>query len=338
MNLRVGMGTGFWGWIAASIAIIAWSVTFANTSALLGDFSSLEILIVRFSLAWASLTLMEGLGGGAAAAREAVRRCGRLRVEMLCLGLGAAGIVVYQLMENCAIYYTGAGNVAILVAFGPIATAVMAKLFRNDRSLSVSFVLGSLVAIAGIAILMGDDGATTFRNRMLGDAMALVAMMMWGVYSVIVDRLNELEVPPLYTTCRAYFWGLMLMAPLALWGISEGGRAALDGAFAVTLDAGVNAARFTRPLNLMNLGLLGVLASAASYVLWNHACGVLGVVRTTIGIFLMPLLGVVFAVVFLGERLTRAGVNGGIVIIAGVMLANLSFIMRSRLPRTGSNP
>ena len=47
--------------------------------------------------------------------------------------------------------------------------------------------------------------------------------------------------------------------------------------------------------------------------------------RTTIGIFLIPLFGVVFAVAFLGERLTSTSVNGGLVIIAGFMLANYSF-------------
>lgn len=318
----------FCGWVAAAIAIVAWSVTFANTSALLGDFSSLEILVVRFSLAWASLKLMAAFDRKGEAAREAVRRGGRLRVELLCLGLGAAGIVLYQLMENCAIYYTGAGNVAILVAFGPIATAVMARIIRNDRSLSVPFLIGSLIAVAGVAILMGNDKEMTFRNRILGDALALVAMMMWGVYSVIVDKINELGVPSLHTTCKSYFWGLLLMAPLVLWGLTDSGRTALDGAFAVTLDAGVNAARFARPLNLLNLGLLGVVASAASYVLWNYACGVLGVVRTTVGIFLIPLFGVLFAIAFLGERLTATSVNGGLVIIAGVLIANFTFRRR----------
>ena len=113
-------------------------------------------------------------------------------------------------------------------------------------------------------------------------------------------------------------------AGLGQWVFLASLLAVCGGAFAVTLDAGTNAARFMRPMNLVNLGLLGILASAASYVLWNYACGVLGVVRTTIGIFLIPLFGVVFAVAFLGERLTGTTVNGGLVIIVGVVLANLA--------------
>ena len=43
------------GWIAAAIAIVVWSVTFASTRVLLEDFSALEINIARFALAWVAL-------------------------------------------------------------------------------------------------------------------------------------------------------------------------------------------------------------------------------------------------------------------------------------------
>ena len=80
----------------------------------------------------------------------------------------------------------------------------------------------------------------------------------------------------------------------------------------------------------MNLGFLGVLASAACFVLWNHACKTLGVVRTTIGLYLTPVVGVLFAVIFLGERLTTASIVGGLVIVAGVVLANTELFRRSK--------
>ena len=42
-------------WLAAAVVIFVWGVTFANTRALLADFSALEILVVRFALAWGAL-------------------------------------------------------------------------------------------------------------------------------------------------------------------------------------------------------------------------------------------------------------------------------------------
>ena len=45
--------SGFRAWVAAVVVIVIWGMTFANTRALLEDFSALEILVVRFGLAWA---------------------------------------------------------------------------------------------------------------------------------------------------------------------------------------------------------------------------------------------------------------------------------------------
>ena len=75
-------------------------------------------------------------------------------------------------------------------------------------------------------------------------------------------------------------------------------------------------------LNWLNLGFLGLLASAASFAMWNCACKGLGVVRATVGLYLRPIVGVVFAALFLGERPTPLSAFGGVVIVIGVAIAN----------------
>ena len=49
------MRSGFRAWATAAVVIVTWGMTFANTRALLGDFSALEILVGRFALEWAAL-------------------------------------------------------------------------------------------------------------------------------------------------------------------------------------------------------------------------------------------------------------------------------------------
>ena len=56
--------------------------------------------------------------------------------------------------------------------------------------------------------------------------------------------------------------------------------------------------------------------------MWNYACNALGVVRATIGLYLTPIVGVIFAALFLGERPTPMSTLGGVVIIIGVGIAN----------------
>ena len=299
------------GWLVTAVVILVWGVTFVNTRALLGDFSALEILVGRFALAWVALWLV--------GPRQFVKKC--RGDEWLFAAMGFCGIFCYQFLENCAIYYTNASNVAIFVSFGPIVTAALARMFTKDRSLSAALLIGSLIAIVGV-VLVSMNGVVNLHLRPIGDLMALGAMVSWGFYSLLIDKANEKGYPPGYVIRKAFGWSLLMMLPLCVWGVTEPGYCALDGSFSVTLDWAANVERFSNWLNWLNLGFLGLLASAACFAMWNYACNALGVVRATIGLYLTPIVGVVFAAVFLGERLTPMSMLGGLVIIVGVAIAN----------------
>ena len=327
------MRVGFGGWAAAAFVIFVWGITFVNTRALLGDFSALEIQVLRFGLAWAVLV------AAGVCKRHAARRCGYddgmaggshlqglggLRDEGLFAAMGFCGVFCYQFLENCAIYYTNASNVAILVSFGPVVTALMMRWFRRGAQPAICKLwVGSAVAIAGVA-LISFNNAVVFELRPLGDMMALAAMVSWGVYSVLIDRANRKGVPQIVVIRKTFGWALVFMLPLAVWGATDSGYVALDGSFSITLDSAANLTRFVEPMNWVNFVFLGIFASALCFVLWNVACRSLGVVKTTVGLYFTPIVGVIFAAIFLGERMTMTSIVGGVLIIFGVAIANWS--------------
>ena len=312
--------SGFRAWVVAAFVILVWGMTFANTRALLGDFSALEILVVRFALAWVALWGGEACQRLSARRRRYIEKCS-WRDEGLFVAMGFCGIFGYQFLENCAIYYTNASNVAIFVSFGPIVTAALARVFTKDRTLSAALLVGSLIAVGGVA-LVSMNGVVNLHLRPLGDLMAFGAMVSWGFYSILIGKANEKGYPPQLVIRKAFGWSLVMMLPFCVWGVTDFGYCALDGSFSVTLDWAANVERFSSWLNWLNLGFLGLLASAACFAMWNYACKELGVVRATIGLYLTPIVGVVFAAIFLGERPTTMSVLGGIVIIIGVAIAN----------------
>lgn len=303
-------------WFAVVFVVFVWGMTFANTRALLEHFSSLEILLLRFALAWIVLKIIERVGEGKA---KTVRRI-PWRDESVFAGMGATGIALYQFLENCAIDYTNASNVAILVSFGPILTAVLARFFTRDRSLSFRFIAGAAIAITGV-VLVSVDGVVNIHLHPMGDFMAFAAMVAWAVYSVLMDCANRRDYPQVMVMRKAFFWALVLLAPFAVWGATGSGTYALDGFLRVSLDARLNAARFRNAMNWLNLGFLGILASALCFVMWNRACHSLGVVRTSVSLYLTPIVGALFAMLFLGERITLGGVLGCAIILAGVAIA-----------------
>lgn len=295
------------GCLSAAVVILLWGITFASTRVLLEEFSALEIQIGRFAIAWVVLWMM---------GRE---KC-RVK-EGWFAAMGFFGVFTYQLLENCAIYYTSASNVAILVSFGPVVTAVLARIASKDKTLSPRFILGAAVATVGVA-LVALNGVVNFKLRPLGDLMAVVAMLSWGVYSILLDKVNAMGCSAAVAIRKTFFWALVWMLPLGLWGLTDSGYTALDGSFSITLDPAANLERFGSARNLIHLGFLGVLASALCFSLWNYACARLGVVKATIGLYLTPIVGVIFAALVLGEKITVMSALGGVVIIAGVALSN----------------
>ena len=311
-------------YIAAGVAITVWGVTFASTRVLLYEFSALEILFLRFALAWAALCVWEQVAkrfkGCRSGIMEAAAQRPGLRGEWLFAGMGFTGVAAYQFLENCAIYYTNASNIAIFVSFGPVATAAIAWLLLRDRRFSLRFAAGSALAVCGVA-LVSFNGIAVLDLRPIGDLMALGAMLSWGVYSVLVEIANRRGVPPVRAIRKSFFWAVLMILPFAAWGATESGFCALDGSFSVNLDIEDNIARFSSVSNWANVSFLGLLASAACFALWNIACKGLGVVKATTGLYLTPVVGVLFATAFLGECVAPAAMAGGVLIVAGVAIA-----------------
>ena len=125
------------------VCVIIWGVTFVSTRALLEEFSALEIMVGRFALAYAALWLI-------APRRAKVKGW---RDEIVFAGMGLLGAVVYQLLENCAIYYTDACNVSMLTAAGPILTALIVRAFGGERLNGWRFWAGALVSALGVVLI-----------------------------------------------------------------------------------------------------------------------------------------------------------------------------------------
>lgn len=300
----------WFGLLLAVPTVLVWGVTFVNTKALLVDFSALEILFLRFVMAYAALW----------AFRPRVFRVGTWRQEVPYIVMGLMGVTVYQFLENCAIHWTNASNVSIIVSICPMTTALLAQFWNRERVLSWTFALGFVLAMAGVT-LVSLNGISEFHFRPAGDVLALAAAGAWSVYSIVVTRRNAEGTDAILMTRRVFFWALVFMLPLVVWGATDAGRAFADGMFATDFGWMKNVDRFANPLNLLNLTFLGLLASAACFAAWSAACRLLGTVRVSTGLYSLPVITFVFAGLFLGEQLTLIGALGAILTVLGVFLS-----------------
>ncbi len=305
------------GIFLAAASIFIWGITFVSTKYLLKSFSALEILIIRYIIAFTALWIL----------CPKPFRTKSIRQELLFVFAGLTGVTLYQFLENIAISYTTASNVSIIVSICPIFTAVFSQIFLKEKHLNAKFLAGCVLAVAGV-VLVSFNGSLNFSLNPKGDLLALAAGLSWGFYSIFTSLINSgTEVSILQKTRRTFFWAVIFMIPLILAGrFSNGGFvkeiSGSTGQTAFCFAGAFNGQRFSSWPNWLNLAFLGLGASAFCFAAWNKACIYLGTVRANLGIYMIPIVTIVFAVIVLHEQITPMGLCGTALTIAGLVVCS----------------
>lgn len=294
------------GHLAAFITILIWGTTFISTKVLLETFSPVEILFIRFVMGYLALWLV----------------CPRTlnldsrRQEPLFMAAGLCGITMYYLLENIALTFTLASNVGVIISIAPFFTAILSCLFLGGTRPGRQFFIGFLLAMAGIFLL--SFGSSSLSINPMGDILAVAAAIIWAVYSTLTKKISALGYGTIQTTRRTFFYGLIFMIPaLAL------------------MDFNVSLSQVTSPLNLCNLLFLGLGASALCFVTWNLAVKILGSVRTSVYIYMVPVITTVSSALVLKEPVTMTAVCGIALTLAGLFLSERPS-MHQRPDRAGT--
>ena len=281
------------GHLAALLTVIIWGTTFISTKVLLTDFQPVEILFLRFVMGFLALL---------AVCPRRLKGTGR-RQELTFAAAGLCGVCLYYLTENIALTYTMASNVGIIISVAPFFTALLSRLFlKKDEKLRTGFFAGFVLAMAGIALISVNGSALELNPA--GDLLALLAAFLWACYSILTRKISGYGYSTLLTTRQIFFYGILFMIPaLFLFGFRP------------------ESLRFTDPVSLLNLLYLGLGASALCFVTWNSAVKLLGAVRTSVYIYLVPVITLVTSVLILREPFTWMTAAGTALTLAGLILS-----------------
>lgn len=288
------------GHLAALLTILIWGTTFISTKILLADFQPVEILFFRFIMGYLILLI---------AYPHRIKRL-NLKQETTFAAAGFCGVCLYYLLENVALTYTMASNVGVIISVAPFITAILAHLFmKSEERLRINFFIGFIVAMAGI-ILISFNGSQLKLNP-VGDILAFAAAFVWACYSILTKRIGSFGLSVILTTRRTFFYGILFMIPTLF-----------------LFDFQLDLLRFTDMKNLLNILYLGIGASALCFVTWNYAVKVLGAVKTSIYIYMVPVITVITSMLVLKETVTFLSITGTILAVVGLFLSEYN--------RTGS--
>ncbi len=290
------------GHLFAIITIFIWGTTFISTKILIEAFSPIEILFLRFTIGFIVLLVVYPH---------------RLKVkekkqEIYFAAAGFCGVTLYYLLENFALTYTFASNVGVIISVAPFFTAIFAHLFLDGEKLRAQFLIGLAVAVVGI-FLISFTGSSTLQLNPLGDILAVLAAVVWAAYSILTKKISGFHYNTIQSTRRIFFYGLVFMIPaLFLFGFKP------------------NINQMTQPVNLFNILFLGLGASALCFVTWNSAVKILGAVKTSVYIYMVPVITVVTSVIVLSETITETSVFGILLTLAGLFLSEFKTSVKQK--------
>lgn len=218
------------------------------------------------------------------------------------LGLGLLGVTCFQGLWGVGIAHTTASKAAILIATSPVWGTVIAH-FGGER-LRWSGWLGVFLSFAGVLLIINnslvrltviDGGADLGDLIFLGNAVAFA--MYSAVSRSIIARHGALK-----TMVWVLIFGTCGLLVLGLPGLAGQDWTQLQG-----------------PL-LLNLLYVGFGASGIAQVTWYAALSHLGLLRTVVAMFLVPVVAVLTAFVFLGETVSLLQGCGAALVLAGISL------------------
>lgn len=291
---------------AALLTILIWGTTFISTKMLLVEFKPIEILVFRFVMGFLALWII---------CPKRLKTNG-WKQEAVFAAAGLSGICLYYLLENIALTYTLASNVGVIISVAPFFTAILAHIFiGSEEKFRVNFFAGFIIAMTGI-VMISLNGAKLQLNPM-GDFLAILAAIVWAVYSILSKKISGFGYPVVLTTRRTFFYGILFMIPAA-W----------------IFDLRLDVTGFADPKNLLNILYLGLGASALCFVTWNFAVKKLGAVKTSIYIYMVPVITVITSVLILGEQITWMSGLGVIFTMCGLIISEMK-INPKKLKRIG---
>lgn len=282
------------GHLIAFITVLLWGLTFTSTKILLDILTPIEILFIRFFTGYVTLFVLY----------PKIAKIGKIREELNFFIAGLLGIHLYLLLENFALKYTLVSNVGLLVSISPFISGILAYFILKDEKLKPAFFAGVILAFLGTAAIIL-NGVFVLKINIKGDMLALLAAVTWAFYSIFVKITSKYNIHPVAAVRKIFFYGLISMVPsMILFDFSPDIKSIFESKY------------------LINILFLGVCASALCFVTWNIAVKTLGTVKTSVYIYLIPVITVLSSVIILKEQLTLWSIFGIILILSGLVLSN----------------
>jgi drug/metabolite transporter (DMT)-like permease len=267
-----------------------WGGAFTLIKILVDDLSPLEIAAGRLALGAAAVIVVFRI-------RHQLRMPARDLIAPIALVAAADTLIPYVLV-GWAEARIDSGAAAVLISIMPMFTVLFAAATMRDEVVGPARLGGIAVGFVGVLMLVGGPSAL-LASTAIGQIAVIAAAASYAAGSLYARQLLKRTDAANLTAAKLTIGATIAFVAM----LATGGGGGL-----LALDAG----------NAVSLSVLGVVCTGISFVMYFRLVSRVGSVGASTVTYIIPVFGLLFGALTLGETIEAGTLAGMTLIISGV--------------------
>jgi len=209
--------------------------------------------------------------------------------------MGLTSVTIYQIGYLVGEIFTSASDASILVTTNAVWVVILSGIFLETEHITLKKLFGTILAFFAVFLVIGFSPNVNVPNRILGDILILMAAFAYASYTTSSRYLmnktkndsNSFQPSSLWLITWISIFGFIITTPIAL----------------IINPEYLNPMQYIMIPNRIWIGIfyLAFISTVGAYTFYLEGVKRLDASRTAIFQTLVPLIGVIFSAIFLGE-------------------------------------
>jgi drug/metabolite transporter (DMT)-like permease len=229
-----------------------------------------------------------------------------LRHKQYIFWTAITGVTIFNTFIYLAGHYTSAINLALIgTTAAPVFVTILAAIFLKEK-IGILRIAGTVICFLGIMYLLSQGDLRRLRDFHFGkgDLLILFSAFSFAIYNTLV-RKKPAEISPIVFLFVVFTLGTICLFPFYINELMHGPAVQWN-------------------LNMILIIVyLGLGNSIIAFFCWNASISRMGASGTALFANLIPVFSAIEAVFFLSEQFTAIHLVSSLLILAGLIVANL---------------
>ena len=216
------------------------------------------------------------------------------------------GIAIFNSFTYISLQTSMVINSSIMASITPLLIIFFSRLIFKTQTYFMQF-FGIILSIIGVLLIISKANFNNLINLNFttGDLWMLAAVFSWGLYSVLLKKIDS-SLSQLASLEVMIFFGLIFIFPFYV-------LESLNNSF---LPKDTN--------EILIISYVAIFASITSFFAWNKGVSIVGANKASLFLHLIPVFSSLWAILFLDEKFSFFHLFGIIFIILGIVLSNIN--------------